>query len=418
MPSPEDNRQLVVTGLGVVSAIGQGRADFLEGLLAGRHAFGVMQRPGRQLPAGNASDAASAFIGAEIADLALPAQLTVASPRTVSWTGRAVLACVAEAWEEAALYGVDPTRIGLVIGGSNVQQREQVTTHDRYRGREDFVRPTYAITFMDSDLCGLCTEVFGIRGMAYTVGGASASGQVAVIEALEAVMAGRVDVCVAVGALMDLSYWECQGLRSLGAMGSDRYGAEPALACRPFDRDTDGFIFGEACAAVVVERADLAHRRQVSPYGCLAGWSMRMDANRQPNPSGAGETAVILAAMARAGMAASDIDYVNPHGTGSRLGDETELASLRACGLEHAYINTTKSLIGHGLTAAGTVELAAVLLQMRAARLHPVRNLDDPLDPALRWTGPHAVEHRIDGALNLSMGFGGMNTAVCVRRCG
>lgn len=413
---------IVVSGLGVTSAIGQGRAAFSAALLAGAHRFDVLRRPGRQRPehlehpGGGASPAP--FIGAEIDTLSMPASISKSLLRTASLSSQVALATLHEAWQEARLAGVDPGRIGLVVGGSNFQQRELVLAHEAYRGREQFLRPTYAMGFMDSDLCGLCTETFGIRGFALTVGGASASGQVAVIEAIEAVASGRVDVCIALGAMMDLSYWECQAMTSLGAMGSVRYGGQPALACRPFDRDRDGFVFGESCGALVIERAGAALRRDAAPYARLAGWAMCMDANRNPNPSAEGEVAAIGAALARAGLAAGDIDYVNPHGTGSGVGDITELESLARCGLGHAWLNVTKSLIGHGLCAAGAVELIAVLLQMREGRLHPSRNLDHPIAPELKWVRGEAVGHRIDNALNLSMGFGGMNTALCVQRWG
>jgi malonyl-ACP decarboxylase len=408
---------IAVSGIGITSAIGQGRAAFLDALLAGRHRFGRMQRPGRQLPASEGVQS-PAFLGAEIDALAMPPDVSPALLRTASWSARVALATLHEAWGDAQLGGVAPERIGLVVGGSNVQQRELVLAHEAYRGREAYVRPTYGLSFMDSDLCGLCTEAFGLRGFAHTVGGASASGQVAVIEAIQAVASGRVDVCIAVGALMDLSYWECQGLRSLGAMGSDRFAGEPAAACRPFDRNRDGFIYGEACAALVIERRSTAEPRSGrAPYGLLPGWAVRMDANRQPNPSAEGEIAVIRAALDRARLAPGDIDYVNPHGTGSAIGDTTELHSLRECGLGHVRLNTTKSITGHGLSAAGAVELAAVLLQMQAGRLHPSRNLDDPIDPSLRFTGAQSEGHTIANALNLSMGFGGVNTAVCVQRC-
>jgi malonyl-ACP decarboxylase len=417
MPSAE-LPPIVVSGVGVTSAIGQGKAAFLDGLLAGRHAFGVMRRAGRQRPAppGEAARGPAPFIGAEIGELSLPESIPRGVLRTASFSSRAALATLHEAWHDAGLERVDPHRIGLVVGGSNFQQRELVQAHEAYRGREQFLRPTYGMSFMDSDLCGLCTEVFGIRGFAVTVGGASASGQVAVLEAIHAVESGRVDACIALGALMDLSYWECQGLRSLGAMGSDRYAHDPGAACRPFDRDRDGFIYGEACGAVVIERVERESSLPRIPYARLAGWAMVMDGNRNPNPSVEGETAAIRAALARAGLGAAAIDYINPHGTGSTIGDITELDSIRQCGLDHAWLNATKSITGHGLSAAGSVELIAVLLQMQDGRLHPTRNLENPFDASFRWVRGEPVPHRIENALNLSMGFGGVNTAVCLQR--
>jgi malonyl-ACP decarboxylase len=215
---------------------------------------------------------------------------------------------------------------------------------------------------------------------------------------------------------MDLSHWECRGFRAIGAMGSDRYAGEPALACRPFDRGHDGFIFGEACAAVVIESLESSRRRGVRPYAALRGWGIGMDANRNPDPSVEGEARAIQDALRASGWSPAQIDYVNPHGTGSVVGDETELKALRACGVTGAYLNATKSLTGHGLTAAGTVEVVATLLQMRAGRLHPTRNLENPIDPDLQWVTREPVDHAIEHALTLSMGFGGINTALCWER--
>lgn len=414
MKSP-DHPDLIASGIGVTSAIGQGQQAFLAALMAGRHRFGVMRRPGRQRPDGGSGDG-TAFLGAEIGELDMPESLPRSLLRTASLSGQVALATLHEAWMDAALDGVAPERIGLIVGGANLQQRELTLTHDNYRGREQFLRPTYGMAFMDGDLCGMCTEAFGIRGFAYTVGGASASGQLAVIEAMRAVESGRVDVCIAMGALMDLSYWECQGLRSLGAMGSNNFASEPALACRPFDRARDGFIFGEMCGAVVIERADAPNRSGRAPYARLTGWAMAMDAHRNPNPSVEGEMRAIKGALACAGLSPQDIDYINPHGTGSPIGDVTELESIRECRLGHAWLNTTKSVTGHGLTAAGCVELIAVMLQMKEGRLHPSRNMDEPMETAMHWVGKEALAHTIGNALNLSMGFGGVNTAVCLQR--
>lgn len=414
MPSC-DADPVVVTGIGITSAIGQGRRAFIDALLAGEHRFAVMRRPGRQAPGSNGA-ASTAFLGAEIDGLVLPPAIPAAKLRTASWPAQVALATLHEAWEDAGLHAVDPERIGLIAGGSNVQQRELAQTLLKYHAQVEFLRPTYAMSFMDTDLCGLWSETFGIRGLAITVGGASASGQLAVIQAAEAVRSGRVDACIALGVLMDLSYFECQAFRSLGAMGSDRFAQRPELACRPFDEDHDGFIYGEACGAVVVQRAGGVTSPAARRYATLKGWALAWDANRNPNPSLEGETAVIRRALAMAGLAAHEIDYVNPHGTGSLVGDETELAALRACGLEHAHINTTKSLVGHGLSAAGIVELIAVMLQMEAGRLHPSRNLERPIDTGFRWVGARPVDHVVERALNMSMGFGGINTAVCLER--
>lgn len=210
---------------------------------------------------------------------------------------------------------------------------------------------------------------------------------------------------------MDLSYFECQAFRALGAMGSDRFGDDPAAACRPFDQLHDGFIYGENCGAVVIQRAEHARRK---PYATVRGWSYQTDAHRSPDPSLEGEMRAIDTALEMSGMAASEIDYINPHGTASVLGDDIELKALKNCGLSAARINATKSLLGHGLSAAGTVEVIATLLQMQAGKLHPTANLRNPIDDSFAWVREEACEHRIRNALNTSFGFGGINSAICL----
>ncbi|MFJ6208617.1 beta-ketoacyl synthase N-terminal-like domain-containing protein [Lysinibacillus sp. NPDC092081] len=399
--------EIVITGVGITSAIGQGKKAFAQSLMQGDHKFSHMQRPGRQKD--------SAFLGAEISAMSYPEQFSKRLLRSTSLTGKVAIVTLHEAWQDAKLDEVEPTRIGLVIGGSNIQQRELLQTFENYKDRAHFVRPTYGLSFMDSDLCGFCTEQFGIQGFAYTVGGASASGQVAILQAIQALQTNQIDVCIAMGALMDLSYLECQALRSLGAMGSDRYADAPELACRPFDKNRDGFIFGESCGVVVLERIDTAMKRKVKPYSVISGWAVGMDGNRNPNPSYEGEMQVINKVLEKAMIYSKDIDYINPHGTGSGIGDEIELKAIRDSGLSHAYINATKSIAGHGLSAAGAVEAIATILQMKEARLHPNRNLDDPLDPSYNWVGSQSKPHIIKNALSLSIGFGGINTAICLQ---
>lgn len=400
------NTESVITGIGIVSAIGQGKEEFCTSLFNGESAFGIMQRPGRQRN--------TQFLGAEMAPIKFTERISSSLLRTATLSCEAALAALSEAWEEANLDEVEPQRIGLIIGGSNIQQRDLINQFDKYSERLHLLRPSYGLSFMDSDLCGYCTEQFAIKGFAHTVGGASASGQLAVIKAAEAVASGQVDVCIALGALMDISYMECQALRFMGAMGSDVFSENPKLACRPFDTRRDGFIYGEACGAIVIERPRTAEDRGVLPYARVAGWGVTMDGNRNPNPTYEGELYAVRAALEHAGVAPDKVDYVNPHGTGSLIGDEIELQVIRDCGLAKASINATKSLVGHSLSAAGVVEIISTLLQMRESRLHPTLNLDQPIDKNFHWIKQEAIEQPIRYALKLSMGFGGINTAVCL----
>lgn len=411
MPRPDDDR-LVVSGVGVTSAVGCGKTDFGDALRAGRRAFGYLARPGRSIAG---SDGPVRFVGAEIDEARMPSVLDRRTARTASWSARVAATTLAEAWQEARLEEMPAARVGLVVGGSNVQQRELMAVCDTHRERARFVRPSYASTFLDTDLLALCSAQFGIRGACWSIGAASASGQMAVIQAAMAVASGQADACIALGALMDLSVWELQALRSAGAMGTDAFADVPEHAARPFDRRHDGFIFGESCAALVIETARSAAGRGVVPYGEILGWGIASDASRGTAPSLDGEVDAINGALHNAGLSSDDVDYFNAHGTGSPIGDEIELAAVRATGLSRASLNATKSIVGHGLTAAGAVEIVATLLQMKGGWLHPTLNLEQPIDPALNWVTGSAVERSVDVAVSLSLGFGGINTAVCLR---
>ncbi|MBL8149747.1 MAG: polyketide beta-ketoacyl:ACP synthase [Blastocatellia bacterium] len=397
----------LITGIGITTAIGQGKDSFVESLLAGKDSFGIMQRQGRQ-------KAGLSFIGAEISNFTSSKRLDERLSRRLSFCSQLTVATLEEAWDEARLDEVAPEKIALVIGGSNLQQRELVNTTEAYTNNPLYVKPSYSISLWDTDLCGLCTEVFPIRGVAYSIGGASASGQVAVMHAVDVVESGRFDVCIAIGAMTDISYLECQALRNVGAMGSTRYAEEPPLACRPFDQHRDGFIYGEACGVVIVESIRSATSRKAKPYGKVLGTATVLAGNRNPNPDLESEIAVIDKVLDQSKLSSKNIDYVNPHGSGSIVGDTTEINAILSSDLSNAFINTTKSITGHGLSAAGAVEIIATLLQMRTGQLHPSRNLITPEVNSINWVSQQCVSHKVEIALCLSYGFSGINTALCL----
>ncbi|AVM74068.1 beta-ketoacyl synthase N-terminal-like domain-containing protein [Magnetospirillum gryphiswaldense] len=404
MPAPD----IVFAGIGTACGLGYGKASLIDGLLAGRDVFSVLARPGRQAPDGSTS-----FIGVEMPDPPeLPPELVPKRvARTIGLGGRVALAVLNEAWGEAALDKVAPDRIGLVVGGSNLFAREQVLMAQDYAGRLSFVPPRAGHVYLDSEVCGLAASIFPIRGFAHTVGAASASGAVAVIQAAQAIRAGTVDVCIALGAMQDVSYLDLLGMRALGAMGSARFADQPGRACRPFDRDHDGFLYGESCAALVLCRAD-----QAGPgYGTLIGAAQVVDGQRGPEPDGDGQRRAITLALRQAGLGAGDIDVISAHATSTPKGDEVEAATLHGLGLDQAWVVATKSVIGHGLSAAGAIELAALLLQMRAGRLHATRNLEHPHEPVLRHVQGLPQTLAVRHGLKLSFGFGGTDTALVIR---
>jgi malonyl-ACP decarboxylase len=400
----------VITGMGVLTAIGQGKEKFTQALLAGDAAFGYLQRPGRE--------GTPPFLGAELP----PLVTTSFQPehnrllRNASLSTQVALLAALEAWQDAQLTGINPERIGIVVGGSNVQQREHAALWKRQSANPQFINPSYGVSVWDTDLIGVLSQALQIRGEGFSVGNSSASGGMAIIQAARQIQSGQTDVVLVVGALFDISSWEGYGWRNLGALGSARFQDQPQAACRPFDQASDGFIYGEGCGILVLENAEHAQRRGARIYGHLLGWGSGLDGNRNSNPNQEGEARVMRAALAMAGLQAEQINYVNTHGTSSPLGDQTEVAALESVGLAHASLNATKSLTGHTLTAAGVVEAIATLVQMETGRLHPTRNLENPIAPDLHWVGANAIQANVDFALSNSFGFGGINTAIVLGR--
>ncbi|MDY7006758.1 MAG: beta-ketoacyl synthase N-terminal-like domain-containing protein [Cyanobacteriota bacterium] len=399
-----------ITGMGIITSIGQGIATFKEALFSGRTQFTALKQPGRE--------SSKPFIGAELPDIDAKTLFPEYSGllRTATKSAQVAIVAVAEAWQDAQLTSsqVNPERVGLVVGGSNLQQRYQQQTWQRYQSRQEFIRPTYGLTFWDTDILGLISQCFQIQGEGYSVGGASASGAVAIIHAARQILMGNSDICIALGTLSDLSGYELQALMNLGAMGSERFADRPDLACRPFDQDHDGFIYGEGCGAVILERTDHAQQRGAQSHGQLKGWGLALDGNRSPEPSQKGEERAINAALAIADLQPESIDYVNTHGTGSSLGDKTEVSALKSVGLHRCLLNSTKSLTGHCLTAAGVVEAIATILQMKFGFCHPTKNLVNPIDTNLNWVKETSVQAEIKYAISNSFGFGGINTALLI----
>ncbi len=406
MPNQHNNNPpLAVTGIGAACGAGFGKAALKGALFGSRNLFSYLERPGRQSGASEAP-----FIGIELPE-APPTILPQRIDRTVGLSGRVAVSVLDEAWHEANLDGIDPKRIGLIVGGAGLNSREQAIAATSYSERPAFIPPRYGHVFLDTDVGAICTSAFPIRGFCRTVGAASASGLVATLQAMQAVRCGQVDVCIALGALQDLSLFDLQSMRAMGAMGSERYSAAPRKASRPMSQDHDGFIYGEACAALVIERLDTKRQH----YGILAGGAQSVDGNRGPEPNSEAQQKVAHTALQQAGLQAGDIDYVNGHATGTPLGDKTELETYKELGLNKAWINTTKSILGHGLSSAGAIELAAVFLQMREGQLHPCNNIDPALDPTLKWVGSAPQPHKIQNALKFSFGFGGINTALVLK---
>lgn len=412
-------RRVVITGLGVVSALGIGPEAFAHGLWSGRSAI-ARQAPDARPPLAlyarlAAFDFASA-LRASTHDAALAARARRAG-RRAPLAVQLSLVCAVQAWQQAGLgeAGLDPEACALVVGGQNISPAHSFQLHERWRDALHAVPPSHAMHFMDSDHVGCVSEALALRGEGFCVGAASASGNVALIHGQRLVAAGQADCCVVIGALADLSPLEWQALRNSGALASDTTYTPPALACRPFDRAAAGFVYGEAAAALVLESRDVALARGARPLAEWLGGALVLEGSRLPEAQTQGQVRAMRQALRAADLGPADVDYVSAHGTSTPGGDAAEAAALHdvfAGALGRVRINATKALVGHALYGAGAVAALACVVQMQAGRLHGNPHLLEPIDPRLPFVGRAGESARVRVALSNAHGFGGINTAI------
>jgi malonyl-ACP decarboxylase len=402
----------VVTGLGAVTPLGGTVPALTVALRAGRSAVARLQGA----PEGAcqfAAELAGFDLTAAMASAGVPADLAAAARRAAGRSPlpvQAALLAALEAWQDAALHERPrpPARLGLVVAGHNLNGR-YVQQQAAHLASPALAPPRFSLHCQDTDHVGTLSQVLGIRGEGYSLGAASASGNAAIISASRLIECGAVDACLVVGALAELSDMERQALVNLGAMASCPHRSVP------FDVAHAGFAPGHAAACLVLESVPSARDRGVPVLACLAGYALKLDGNALPDPSRDGECEVMHRAMREADLGPGDIDYISTHGTGSPQGDETELAAIREVlgrFFVRPWVNATKDLTGHCLSAAGVVEAVATVVQMRHGFVHPNPHLRDPIDDRIRFAGRQAAEVQITTALSNSFGFGGFNTSI------
>lgn len=411
---------VVATGIGVLTSIGNGVEAFTTGLRSG--CSGITSCDGDGL--GVAGRLSSFDFANCLEALALPESLRRRANRAgrrAPLSARVGLIAVLEAWQQA--FGETemerPESVSFILAGNNLNQSYAHEVMQKYATDPEYVPASYALHFMDTDQVGLVSEVLGIRGEGFSVGGASASGNVAIIQACRHLKLGLSDICVVLGGMVDLSPVELGAFRHTGALGGKRFAAAPAQASRPFDADREGFIYGQGSACLILESERSARERGASIWGRVTGGGICLDGNRSSDPSAAGEARAMQQAMFQAGVTAEQIDYVNTHGTGSVLGDAVEVEALRSvfgARVSQVAINATKGLIGHCLGAASVIEAAATLIQLRHGFLHPNPNLETPIDDACGFIRLTTETKRCQVALSNAYGFGGVNTSIVMTR--
>jgi 3-oxoacyl-[acyl-carrier-protein] synthase II len=331
------------------------------------------------------------------------------------------LSAAKEAVEDAGLNGLDPERVGVVVGNCIGGFNELMRQYDvlRERGPER-VSPTFLANVLVDSASGQIAIELGIRGPNYAVVSACATGSHAIGEAAELVRQGDADVILAGGTEGCIHPLILAGFCTMRGLATGN--GNPQGAARPFDALRDGFVMGEGAAVMVLEELEAARARGARIYAEVLGYGASNDAHHmlQPDPESGGVVAMMRAALQRAGVDPGQIDYINAHGTGTPLGDLAETQAIKEVFGDHSYelaISSTKSMLGHMFGAAGAIEAMACALAIHEGTIPPTINYENP-DPDLDldYVPNEARKAEVRVALSNAMGLGGHNGCVLLGR--
>jgi 3-oxoacyl-[acyl-carrier-protein] synthase II len=326
-----------------------------------------------------------------------------------------------QAWRDSGLEltGSDGERAGVIIGsgigGLPRIEETQIETLERGPRR---ISPFFVPGALINLISGQLSIMLGLKGPSYAVVSACTTGLHSIGDAARLIEYGDADVMLAGGAESTVSPLGIGGFAAMRALSMRN--DDPATASRPFDRDRDGFVLGEGAGALMLEEYEHARKRGARIYGEFAGYGMSSDAHHITSPDRDGPRRGVLNALRNGGINADDVDYVNAHGTSTPLGDVNETEALKLAFGDHArklVVNSTKSMTGHLLGAAGGIEAVFTTLAVHHQVSPPTINIfnQDP-ECDLDYCANQARDMKIDVALSNSFGFGGTNGSMIVRR--
>lgn len=335
------------------------------------------------------------------------------------------LVTVDEAMRDAGLddTNVDKDRFGVIWGsgmGGVKSLQDELTEFALSNGNPRF--SPYWIPKVIVDICaGQIAIRYGLRGPNYSTTAACATSAVAIGDAFNLIRLGKVDAMIAGGsecAVVEAGIGGFGNMRALSTRNDD-----PKTASRPFDKDRDGFVLGEGAGALILEELEHAKARGAHIYAEITGTGLSADAYHitASHPEGLGVINAMRQAVEESGMKLTDVDHINTHGTSTPIGDISEPKAITGLFGDHAYkiaINSTKSMTGHLLGAAGAVEAIATILTIKSGIVPPTINhfTDDPEIPALDFTFNKAKEREVNFAISNAFGFGGHNVCLAFRK--
>jgi 3-oxoacyl-[acyl-carrier-protein] synthase II len=409
-------RRVVITGLGAITPVGNNVKTMWNNLLNGVNGVGMITQFD--------TSRHTVTIAGEVKDFKPEERL---DPKSIKRLDRCVQLCLwatHEAIDDARidLTTVDHARVGVIIGsgigGLNTWERE----HTKFMNHGPARVSPFLIPMMIPDMTsGYVAIMWGLKGPNYTTVSACASGAHAIGNAFRAVKYGDADLMVTGGAEAPVTPFALAGFSNMRALS--RRNDAPQKASRPFDKGRDGFIMAEGAATLIFEELTHAQRRGARIYCEVVGFGATGDGHHitAPAPEGEGARRSMEHAIAEAGCTKEDINYINTHGTSTDLNDKFEAVAIKNLFGDHAkklIFNSTKSMTGHTLGAAGAIEGIVTVLSIVEGKVHPTVNLEDPIEEikGLNFPVDGSVDVALEYALSNSLGFGGHNATVCYKR--
>ncbi len=408
-------RRVVITGIGVISPIGNGKDNYWNALKEGKNGIDKITRfDATEFPT---------QIAAEIKDFDPHDYMDKKEARRMDRFTHYAIAASKQALEDSEidLKKVDVNRFGVTlgsgVGGIETLEKEHKKLLQKGARR---VSPFFIPMMISNIGAGHISIAFGVKGPNTTAVSACASSTNAIGDAFKIIERGDADLMFAGGAEASITPLSIAGFCTMKAMSTRN--DDPKRASRPFDKERDGFVMGEGSGIIILEELEHALKRGAKIYGEIVGYGMSADAHHitAPAPEGEGAARAMKNAVLDANINPEEVDYINAHGTSTPLNDKFETLAIKTVFGDHAYklsVSSTKSMTGHLLGAAGSIEAIACLLAVKENYIHPTINLTNP-DPELDLDYvPNVGKNKeVRYALSNSLGFGGHNASLIFKK--
>ena len=410
-------RRVVITGLGALTPIGNTLPEFWEGLVSGKSGAAPITYF-------DASEFKTKF-ACELKNFNVLDFMDRKEARKQDRFTQYALVATQEAIEDSCLPldTVDKDRIGVIwgagIGGLETFQNEVLNFADN--DKKPRFNPFFIPKMIPDIAPGMISIKYGFRGPNFATVSACASSSNALIDSLNYIRLNHADVMVTGGSEAGITYAGIGGFNAMHALSTRN--DDPQTASRPFDKDRDGFVLGEGSGTLILEEYEHAKARGAKIYAEIVGGGLSADAHHMtaPHPEGIGARNVMLNCLRDANLKPEDLDVINMHGTSTGLGDLAESKAIKEVFGEHLYsmnVNSTKSMTGHLLGAAGAIEAIASIMSIQKNIVPPTINLhtqDEAIDPKINFTFGTAQKREVKVALSNTFGFGGHNACVIFR---